>query len=166
MFSSVKPRRSHVFAAALAAAALAVPAFAAAAKAPATVTELSNASGYCPTGGTNAPTGTAVGKASLAAASATSEGFHPVSVDVRVRAGKLAAGTYDVYLVNLYRDDAGQVIGCSATAFAQQLTVKSGHAAEFKGSSDRYTGQYELEVYVGQILGAGYSSAPASVDVP
>ena len=166
MFSSVKPRRSHVFAAALAAATLAVPAFAAAAKAPATVTDLSGAAGYCPTGGTNAPTGATVGRASLAAASATSEGFHPVSVGVKVKAGKLAAGSYDVYLVNLYRDDAGQVVGCSATAFAQQLTVKNGHAAEFKGSASRYTVQYELEVYVGQILGGGYSSAPASVDVP
>lgn len=166
MFSSVKPRRSHVFAVTLAAAALAVPAFASAAKAPATVTDLSNAAGYCPTGGTNAPTGATVGKVSLTAPSATTEGFHPVAIDVKVKAGKLAAGSYDVYLVNLYRDDTGQVIGCSASTFGPKLTVKSGHPSEFKGSADRYTGQYELEVYVGQILGAGYSSAPATVDVP
>jgi hypothetical protein len=163
---SFKPRRSHVFAVTLAAAALAVPAFAAAAKAPATVTDLSNAAGYCPTGGTNAPTGATVGKVALTAPSATSEGFHPVAIDVKLRAGKLAAGSYDVYLVNLYRDDTGQVVGCSASAFGQKLTVKSGHPAEFKGSADRYTGEYELEVYVGQILGDGYSSAPAMVDVP
>lgn len=166
MFSSVKFRRSHVFAVALAAAALAVPAFAAAAKAPVTVTDLAGSAGLCQTGGTNTPTGPTVGKVSLAAPSASSEGFHPVAVDVKVKANKLAAGSYDVYLVNLYRDaDTGDVIGCSASELAQQLTVKSGRGAEVKGSADRYTGQYEFQVYVAS-SSADYSSAPANVDVP
>jgi hypothetical protein len=165
MFSSVKTGRTRVFAVALAAAALAVPAFAAAAKAPTTTRELAGVAGYSETD-TNALTGTGVGRVSLAAPTATSDGFHAVAVDVKVKPGKLAAGTYDVYLVNVYRDDTGQIVGCSASPLAQQLTVKSGHGAELKGSVERYTGHYELQVYVGSILGAGYGSAPAALDVP
>ena len=48
-----------------------------------------------------------------------------MKLDIKVGAGKLAAGSYDVWLVNLYRDDTGQVIGCSASQ-AGALTVKSG----------------------------------------
>jgi len=165
MFSSVKPRRAHVFALAFVAAALVVPAFASAAKAPTTITDLAGVAGYCQSN-TNAPTGPTVGKVSLAAPTATSQGFHPVTVDVKVRSGKLPAGSYDVYLVNVYRDDTGQIIGCSASPFAQQMNVKSGHNTDFQGSVDRYSGQYELQVYVGPISSAGYSSAPAVVDVP
>ena len=116
MFSSVKPRRSHVFAATVAAAALAVPAFAAAAKAPATTTNLSGTAGYCQTGGTGAPTGPALGSATLTAPAATSAGVHQVSVGVKARANKLAPGTYDVYLVNIFRDDAVEDPPVSAIA--------------------------------------------------
>jgi len=165
MFSSVKPRRSHVFAVTVAAAALAVPAFAAAAKAPATTSDLSGTAGYCQTGSIGAPTGSPLGKVTLTAPTATSAGVHQVSVGVKARAGKLAPGTYDVYLVNVYRDDTGQIVGCSASALAQQLTVTSGRPTDFQGSADRYTGHYELQVYVGSIFAAGYSSTPAAVDV-
>ena len=65
-----------------------------------------------------------------------------MKLDVKVGAGKLAAGSYDVWLVNLYRDDTGQVIGCSASQ-AGALTVKSGQST-FRGSVSRYTGSYEV----------------------
>src|SRR5262249_38981832 len=92
MFSSVKPRRSDLFAAAFPAAALAVPAFAAAAKAPSTTTGLSSTAGYCQTGGTGAPTGPQLGTATFTAPTATSAGVHQVSVGVKARANKLAPG--------------------------------------------------------------------------
>jgi hypothetical protein len=58
------------------------------------------------------------------------------------------------------------VVGCAASPLANSLTVESGSPIEFRGSVDRYTGEYELQVYVGPLCGPGYGSSPAVVDVP
>ena len=138
-----------------------VPAIAVAGKT--TRTDLLGSTGYCqsfdPSGGA------AVGKAQITAPTATSPGFHPVRVDLSIRGNQLQPGDYPVWLVSIYRDDTGQVIGCSASGLANTLTVKSGAPVSFHGSADRYTGHYELQVYVGPIFGPGYGSAPVAVDV-
>ena len=89
-----------------------------------------------------------------------------MKVDIKLRADQVPAGSYQVWLVNLYRDDAGQVIGCAATPFANHMTVKSGRSIDFRGAVDRYSGEYEVQVFVGPIWGPGYSTSPVSVDVP
>jgi hypothetical protein len=159
------PRLRTVFTVAFASALLAVPAIASAAKAPALRVDLGGPATYCPSGGPSAPT-SSVGNAQLTTDTATSPGFHPVNVDVKVRGGKLAAGSYQVWLVELYRDDTGAVMGCSAAPFSGSLVVKGGAPAEFRGSVDRYTGQHELQIFVGSLEGAGYGSAASLVDVP
>lgn len=149
---------------ALASAFLVIPAVAYAAKVTTTRADLAGVGGYCQyNGATHAP---AVGKVQIATSPATSPGFHSVRVDVKVRAGQLQDGSYPVWLVNLYRDDAGQVIGCAASRFADPVTVTRGSPINFRGSVDRYSGQYELQVYVGPIWGPGYGSSPATIDVP
>jgi hypothetical protein len=161
MFVSLNRRRT-VFAAVLATALVAIPAIASAATGTSIRENLAGGAGYCqPFGSTPSPS---LGKAQIATTTATDPGFHPVTLDVKVGAGKLAAGSYDVWLVNLYRDDAGQVIGCSASQ-AGALIVKSGPST-FRGSVSRYTGSYEVQVYVGPIWGPGYATAPVTVDVP
>jgi len=161
MLASLKTRRT-VFAAALVTALVAIPAIASAATGASTRENLAAQAGYCQAfASAPAPS---LGKAQIATTAATEPGFHPVTLDVRVAGGKLPAGSYDVWLVNLYRDDAGEVIGCSATQ-AGALTVKNG-SATFRGSVDRYTGQYELQVYVGSIGGPGYATHPITVEVP
>jgi hypothetical protein len=143
---------------------LVIPAVAYAAKVTTTRADLAGVGGYCQYyGATPAP---AVGKVQIATSPATSPGFHSVRVDVKIRAGQLQDGSYPVWLVNLYRDDAGQVIGCAASRFADPVTVTSGSPIKFRGSVDRYSGQYELQVYVGPIWGPGYGSSPATIDVP
>ncbi|MFL6005785.1 MAG: hypothetical protein ACJ744_06025 [Gaiellaceae bacterium] len=161
MFASLKTRRT-VFAAALVTALVGIPAIASAATGASTRENLAGPAGYCqPFASAPAPS---LGKAQIATTTATDPGFHPVTLDVRVGGGKLAAGSYGVWLVNLYRDDAGQIIGCSASQ-AGALTVKNGPST-FHGSVDRYTGRYEVQVYVGSIGGPGYATAPVTVDVP
>jgi hypothetical protein len=161
MFASLKVRRT-VFAAVLVSALVAIPAIASAATATSIRENLAGGAGYCqPFAGTPTPS---LGKAQIQTTSATEPGFHPVKLDIKVAAGKLAPGAYDVWLVNLYRDDAGQVIGCSASQ-AGALTVKGGPST-FRGSVSRYTGSYEVQVYVGPIWGPGYATPPATVDVP
>ena len=143
---------------------LVIPAVAYAARPATTHADLAGLAGYCQSyGATTAP---AVGKVEIATSPATSQGFHSVRVNIKVRAKQLLAGSYQVWLVNLYRDDAGEVIGCAASPLAVPMTVKSGSPVDFHGSVDRYSGKYELQVYVGPIFGAGYGSAPAIVDVP
>jgi hypothetical protein len=160
MFVSLNRRRT-VFAI-LATALVAIPAIASAATGTSIRENLAGGAGYCqPFGSTPSPS---LGKAQIATTTATDPGFHPVTLDVKVGAGKLAAGSYDVWLVNLYRDDAGQVIGCSASQ-AGALIVKSGPST-FRGSVSRYTGSYEVQVYVGPIWAPGYATAPVTVDVP
>lgn len=143
---------------------LAVPAIAYAAKNPAAHSDLAGPAGYC----WNYPTsaGDAVGKVQIATSPATTPGFHPVRVDIKIRAGQIPAGSYDVWLVNVYRNDAGEIIGCAASQLPNPLTARSGRPTDFRGSVDRYTGEYELQVYVGPIWGPGYGSLPAIVDVP
>jgi hypothetical protein len=161
MFAYLNRRRT-VFAAALVTALVAIPAIASAATGTSIRANLADGAGYCqPFGSTPSPS---LGKAQIATTTATDPGFHAVKLDVKVGAGKLAAGSYDVWLVNLYRDDTGQVIGCSASQ-AGALTVKSGPST-FRGSVSRYTGSYEVQVFVGPIWGPGYATAPVTVDVP
>ena len=64
--------------------------------------------------------GSAVGKVQITTTAATSEGFHPVKVDVKIRGGQLPPGSYDVWLVSLYRDDAGTVVGCAASPVSRR----------------------------------------------
>jgi hypothetical protein len=161
MPASLKHRRTAL-AAALATALVAIPAIASAATGTTTHASIAGAAGYCQP---SAPApASSLGRVQIATAAATDPGFHSVRLDIKVGGGKLAAGSYDVWLVNLYRDAAGEVVGCSATQ-SGALTVKSGPAT-FRGSVSRYTGSYEVEVYVGPIWGPGYATAPVIVDVP
>jgi len=163
MFASLN-RRSTVFAAALVTVLVAIPTIASAATGTgrSTHANLAGAASYCqPFASAPAPS---LGRAQIATTAATDPGFHAVHLDIKVGGGKLGAGSYDVWLVNLYRDDAGEVIGCSATQ-AGELTVKNGPAT-FRGAVDRYTGSYEVQVYVGPIWGPGYATPPVTVDVP
>ena len=168
MFAYLKAGRRSTIAAALVAAFLAIPAVAYAARGTTTRADLTGA-GYCDH--YDAGTVAAVGKVQITTTSAATEGFHPVKVDVKIRGGQLPAGSYQVWLVNLYRDDAGTVVGCSASPVADGMTVKAS-GADFHGSVDRYTGQYELQVYVGSIpgtgsgpAGSGAGTSPVVVDV-
>jgi hypothetical protein len=165
-FSGTSGRARSIFAIAALSAFLAIPAVAYAAKATTTRTDLAGTAGYCQNYDTTAPTAPAVGNAQIETFPSATEGFHSVRVNIRARAGQVQAGTYPVWLVNVYRDDAGNVIGCAASPLANPLTVKSGRPVDFRGSVDRYSGQYELQVYVGQIWGPGYGTSPATVDVP
>ena len=161
MFASLNRRRT-VFAAAFVTVLVAIPAIASAATGTWTHANLAGPAGYCqPFAPGQTP---ALGRAQIATTAAADPGFHRVTLDVRVGGGKLAMGAYPVWLVNVYRDDAGEVSGCSATQ-AGALTVKNGPAT-FRGSVVRYTGRYEVQVYVGPIGGPGYATAPATVDVP
>ena len=153
-----------VAAVALGLALFAIPAIAIAGNGSSAHANLAGPGGYCQNA--NPPASPSIGRVQLSAATATSPGFHSVNVNIRVASGKLAAGTYDVYLVNLYRDATGQITGCSASAVSNRLTVKNNGTADFHGTATRYTGEYELQVYVGPIWGPGYASAPATVDVP
>ena len=134
----------------------AIPALAVAGTGSTARTILAGSGGYCQS--FDEPSAPSIGKVQLSTTTATSPGFHAVDVDIKVSPGKLAAGTYDVYLVNLYRDDTGQVTGCSASPLSTAMTVKNRHWTDFSGTATRYTGQYELEVYVGPISGPGYAS--------
>jgi hypothetical protein len=175
MFASLKVRRFRsglwrrpgkarsVFAIALVSAFLAIPALAYAAKGTTARADLAGLGGYCQYYDAAAA---AVGKVQIATSPAASPGFHSVRVDIKIRAGQVLAGSYQVWLVNLYRDEAGQVIGCAASPFATPMTVTSGSPIAFRGSVDRYSGEYELQVYVGPIWGPGYATSPAIVDVP
>jgi hypothetical protein len=158
-------RPRNILALAAVAALLAIPAIASAAGGGSTTrADLSNVGGYCQS---YQPAGAgAIGKVQIAAPAATSPGFHQVEVDIKIRGGKIPAGTYQVYLVNLYRDATGQIMGCAASPFPNALTVKGGGPANFRGSVDRYTGQYELQLYIGPIWGPGYGTSPQIVDVP
>jgi len=161
MFASLTVRRT-AFAAVLVSALVAIPAIASAATGTSIHANLGAGTSYCqPFAAAPAPS---LGKAQIATTSATDPGFHPVKLDIRVGAGKLAAGSYDVWLVNLERDDTGQVVGCSASQ-AGALNVKSGQST-FRGSVSRYTGSYEVQVYVGPIWGPGYATPPVTVNVP
>jgi hypothetical protein len=152
------------FAIVLVSAFLVIPALAYAAKGTTIRAELAGPAGYCQYyDGAAAAT---VGKVQIATSPAATPGFHAVRVDIKMRPGQLPAGSYQVWLVNLYRDDAGQVIGCVASPFAKPMTVKSGGPIDFRGSIDRYSGEYELQVYVGPIWGPGYGTSPVIVDVP
>jgi len=163
MFAYLKAGKRSTLAIAVVTAFLAIPAIAYAATANTTRADLKGA-GYCRQDAGGA--GTAVGKVQITTTSATSEGFHPVKVDIKLRGGQLSPGSYDVWLVSLYRDDAGTVVGCSASPVNNGLTVKGGGGVDFHGTADRYTGEYELQVYVGPISGQGYGTTPAVVDVP
>ena len=163
MFASFTARRSAL-AIAIVAASLAIPALAYAATFPATTrAHLAGSAGYCQRYDTSTAT-SPVGNVQIRTSPATSPGFHAVSVGIRVRAGQIPAGTYQVWLVNLYRDDTGQVIGCAASPLSSPMTVKNG-SVNFHAFADRYSGQYELTVYVGPIWGPGYGSSPSLVDV-
>lgn len=157
-------RARTIFAIALVSAFLAIPAVAHATKGQTTRAELAGA-GYCQYYDSTAAAAP-VGKVQIATSSAWAPGFHSVRVDIKVRAGQLPAGSYQVWLVNLYRDEAGQVIGCAASPFANPMTVEAGSSVNFRGSVDRYSGEYELQVYVGPIWGPGYGTSPLIVDVP
>ena len=163
MFAYLKAGKRSTFAIAVVTAFLAIPAIAYATTASTTRADLKGA-GYCLhyDGGA----GAAVGKAQITTTSAASEGFHPVKVDIKIRGGQLSPGSYDVWLVSLYRDDAGTVVGCAASPVGTGLTVKGGGGVDFHGSADRYTGEYELQVYVGPVSGQGFATSPAVVDVP
>ena len=160
-----RPSRGRgLFVISLVSAFLVIPAVAYAAKAPTIHADLAGTAGYCQYyGATSAP---AVGKVQIATTPATSPGFHSVHVNIKMRANQVLAGSYQVWLVNLYRDDAGEVIGCAASPLAVPMTVKSGSPVDFHGSVDRYSGAYELQVYVGPLGGPGYGTSPAIVDVP
>ena len=162
--SSRKPRRARsVFAIAIVSAFFLVPAVAYAGKGTTTRADLIGSTGYCQYfDGAAAP---AVGKVQIATSPAASAGLHSVRVNIKLRAGQISAGSYQVWLLNIYRDEAGQVSGCAASPLGGLLTVGRG-GVEFNGSVDRYSGQYELQVYVGPIWGPGYGTAPALVDVP
>ncbi len=163
MFANLKAGKRSTFAIAVVTAFLAIPAIAYAARGTTTRADLKDA-GYCSHYADGA--GTAVGKVQITTSPATSDGFHPVKVDVKIRGGQMAPGSYDVWLVSLYRDDAGTVVGCAATPFDTDVTIKGGAGVDFHGSVVRYTGEYELQVYVGAISGDGYGTTPAVVDVP
>src|SRR3954453_12118338 len=123
MFASFTARRS-AFAIAIVLASLAIPALAYAATSPATTrAALAGSAGYCQSYDTTAPSKASVGNVQITTSSATSPGFHPVRVGIKVRAGQVPAGTYKVWLVNLYRDDTGQVIGCAASPLSSEMTV-------------------------------------------
>ena len=121
MFAYLKAGKRSTLAIAVVTAFLVIPAIAYAATAGTTRADLKGA-GYCLGYGGGA--GTAVGKVQITTASAASEGFHPVKVDVKIRGGQLSPGSYEVWLVNLYRDDAGTVVGCAASPVSTGLTVK------------------------------------------
>ena len=89
-----------------------------------------------------------------------------VHVDLHVRAHRIPPGSYQIWLVNLYRDDSGDVIGCSASPFDDLVTVGNGAPVDFHGSIARFSGDYELQVYLGPISGPGYASSPTTVTVP
>jgi hypothetical protein len=175
MFATFKVRRFRsfrrlpggarsAFAIVLVSAFLVIPALAYAGKGTTTRADLAGLTGYCQYyDGAAAET---VGKVQIATSPAASQGFHSVRVAIKMRADQVPSGSYQVWLVSLYRDDAGQVIGCAASPFANPLTVKSGRPIDFRGSVDRYSGEYELQVYVGPIWGPGYATSPESVDVP
>jgi hypothetical protein len=165
-FLGTSGRTRSIFAIAIVSAFLVIPAVAYAAKATTTRADLAGPAGYCQNYDATAPTAPAVGKAQIETSPAATQGFHSVRVNIRARANQVQAGSYQVWLVNLYRDDAGQVIGCAASPLANPLTVKSGHPIDFRGSADRYSGRYELQVYVGPIWGPGYGTSPVTVDVP
>jgi len=167
MFTSFEFRPSRtrgVFVLALVSAFLAIPALAYAGRGTTTRVELAGPAGYCQF--YNAAAGPSVGKVQITTTPASVPGFHPVRVNVKLSAGEVPAGTYQVWLVNVYRDETGQVVGCAASPLENQLTVKNNHPAGFQGFADRYTGEHELQVYVGPIWGPGYGTAPALVDVP
>jgi hypothetical protein len=157
-------RARTVFAITVVAAFLSVPALAYAARGTTTRADLAGPAGYC--WNYDGAAGAAIGKVQIATSPASSSGFHPVRVDIKMHADRIPAGSYQVWLVNLYRDEAGQVIGCAASPFANPLTVESGSSIDFRGSLDRYTGEYDLQVYVGPIWGPGYGTSPLTVDVP
>jgi hypothetical protein len=142
----------------------AIPAIAIAGTGSSTRANLAGQSGYCR--GFAEPGSPALGKVQLYTGSAATAGFHDVRVDIKLNPGKLSAGTYDVYLVNLYRDGTGQVVGCSASPLSSAMTVEGNGQTDFHATATRYTGEYELQVYVGPIGGPGYATAPATVDVP
>jgi len=141
----------------------AIPAIAIAGNGSSTRATLAGPGGYCQ--GSSLSGSSAVGKVQLSTTTATTPGFHDVQVDIKVSPGTLQAGTYDVYLVNLYRDDSGAIVGCSASPLSSAMTVKSNRWVDFHGTATRYTGEYEFQVFVGAIGGAGYASAPATLDV-
>ena len=159
-------RFRSTFAMVLVSAFLVIPAVAYAAKGPTTRADLAGPAGYCQYYDSTSAPAAPVGRVQIATSTAASPGFHPVKVDIKLRADQVPAGSYQVWLVNLYRDDAGQVIGCAATPFANHMTVKSGRSIDFRGAVDRYSGEYEVQVFVGAIWGPGYSTSPVSVDVP
>ncbi len=160
----LRGRARSVFAIALVSAFMAIPALAYAANGTTTRANLAGPSGYCQH--YDAAPAATVGKVQIVTSPAESQGFHSVRVNIKLSAGQVPAGSYPVWLVNLYRDDAGQVIGCAASPLANPITVKNGRPIGFHGSVDRYSGEYELQVYVGQIWGPGYGTSPALVDVP
>jgi len=157
-------RARSVVAVALVSAFFLIPAVAYAAKGTTTRAELGGATGYCQY--SNAAAAPTVGKVQITTFHAESPGIHSVRVDIKLRAGQIPAGSYQVWLVTLYRDEAGQVSGCAASPLADLMTVKNGGPIDFRGTADRYSGEYELQVYVGPIWGPGYATAPALVDVP
>jgi hypothetical protein len=163
--SDVRRLRS-AFAVVLVSAFLVVPAIAYAAKGPTIRADLAGPAGYCQYYDGAAAPAAPVGRVQITSSPAASPGFHPVRVDIKLRANQVPAGSYQVWLVNLYRDDAGQVMGCAATPFANPLTVKSGRSIDFRGAIDRYSGEYEVQVYVGPIWGPGYGTPPVTVVVP
>ena len=166
MFTTFDVRHFRsAFAIVLVSAFLVIPALAYAAKGPTTRAELAGPAGYCQDYNGSAPAAS-VGRVQIATSQADSPGFHPVRVDIKLRAGQVPPGSYQVWLVNLYRDDAGQVMGCAATPFEHPMTVKSGRSIDYRGAIDRYSGEYEVQVYVGPIWGPGYGTSPVSVDVP
>src|SRR5689334_5870973 len=107
MFAYLEAGKRSTLAIAVVTAFLAIPAIAYAATANTTRADLKGA-GYCRQYDGGA--GTAVGKVQITTTAAASEGFHPVKVDVKIRGGQLAPGSYDVSLVSVYRDDAGTVV--------------------------------------------------------
>jgi hypothetical protein len=148
----------------LALALFAIPAMAIAGNGSSARASLAGPGAYCQD--FNGLAAASVGKIQLSTTPAASEGFHAVHVDIKVGPGTLQSGSYDVYLVNLYRDDSGEIVGCSASQLSSAMTVRSNRWTDFRGTATRYTGEYELQVYVGPIWGSGYASAPATVDVP
>src|SRR5580765_1002517 len=165
MFASFTVRRS-VVATAIASAFLAIPTLAfAAASSTTTRADLAGSEGFCEFYDSNTLTSPTVGNVQIATSQASSPGFHAVNIAINIRPGQVPAGAYDIWLVNLYRDDAGQVTGCAASPLPNQMTVKGGRVS-FRGSAERYTGEYELQVYIGPLSGPGYGSAPSTVYVP
>jgi hypothetical protein len=160
---SVVTERRTVVVIALVSVFLAIPAVASAAKGTTIRADLAGPTGYCWNyDGATAP---AVGKVQITTTAAASPGLHPVRVNVKIRPGRLPGGSYQIWLVQLYRDATGQVVGCAASPLGDPLAVATGGGIDFHGSVDRYTGAYELQVYVGPIWGPGYGTAPTIVDV-